>query len=104
MSVGMTFENASRINPIRAGWVLGGLLGLLHLIWALLVAFGGAQAVLDFEFRMHFIGPAYVVQPFDPEIALVLVLVTSLTGFVIAAVFGILWNWVGSSQNEGAAE
>ena len=37
---------------------------------------------------MHFIQPVYIVQTF------VLVLVTSMIGFVVGAIFGVLWKWI----------
>jgi hypothetical protein len=80
------------IDPIRAGLVLGAVVGAWHLCWALLVAAGWAQMVIDFIFWMHFIKPVYVVGPFDTGIAAVLVIVTFLLGFLLAFVFALLWN------------
>jgi hypothetical protein len=94
MTVSVTFGNGTGINPIKAGWALGTLLGLWHLTWSALVAVGWAQAVIDFVFWMHFIKPVYVIEAFDPAVALVLVIVTSSVGFVIGAVLGLLWNWI----------
>lgn len=94
MSMSVTVvEGSARINPIKAGWVLGSLLGLWHLIWSALVALGWAQAVIDFVFWMHFIKPAYLVQPFDPAIALVLVTVTAAVGFISGVILALFWNW-----------
>lgn len=50
--------------------------------------------MIDFVFWMHFIKPVYVVGAFDPAIAAVLVVITSMTGFVIGWLFALLWNWV----------
>jgi hypothetical protein len=94
MSVSVVFESKAGINPVKAGWVLGTALGLWHLTWSALVALGWAQAVIDFVFWMHFLKPIYVLQPFDPAIAFVLVLATSTLGFFIGAVFALLWNWL----------
>ena len=94
MSVSVRFESPTRISPVKAGWVLGSVLGLWHLTWAALVALGWAQAAIDFVFWMHFIKPVYVIQPFDPAVALVLVVVTSALGFVAGAALGLLWNWI----------
>ena len=80
------------IDPIKAGLVLGALSGGLHLLWALLVAAGLAQSVVDFVLWMHFIKPIYVIAPFSIATAAVLVAVTAGTGFVIAFLFGLLWN------------
>ncbi len=80
------------IDPIKAGLVLGALLGGLHLCWALVVAAGWAQTVVDFVLWMHFIKPVYVIAPFSVGTAAVLVVVTAATGFVVAFLFGLLWN------------
>jgi hypothetical protein len=80
------------INSIKAGITFGALLGVSHLSWAMLVALGWAQPLMDFVFWMHFIRPVYVIQPFSPSAAVVLIIVTTVTGFVIAFVFGVIWN------------
>jgi len=80
------------INPNRVGIALGVVLGGCHLLRALLVAAGVAQPVLDFLFWIHFIKPVYVVAPFDPAIAALLVAATALVGYAAGAVFGFVWN------------
>lgn len=84
----------STINPFRIGLVLGVVIGLWHLSWSVLVAFGLAQPFIDFIFWMHFIKPVYVIQPFDPMTAAILVVVTAIMGFFIGAIFGMIWNWL----------
>lgn len=85
-------EGRSRIGINRTGLVLGLVLGTMHLLWALLVAAGVAQAVMDFVFRLHFIRPIYVIEPFSIVQALALVLLTAACGYCIGAVFALLWN------------
>jgi hypothetical protein len=82
------------VNPNKAGLVLGSLMGGWHALWALLVAGGFAQSVLDFVFWMHFLKPPYVVGPFHPGVALILIVVTTAIGYVVGYVFGLLWNWL----------
>jgi hypothetical protein len=82
------------INPNRAGLSFGVVLGGWHLLWAALVATGFAQPVLDFIFWMHFIKPVYVVGPFQPAVAVLLVGTTALVGYVMGAAFGLVWNRV----------
>jgi hypothetical protein len=82
------------ISPVRAGLVLGVVFGLWHLCWSLLVAIGWAQPFIDFVFWMHFIKPVYVVQAFNEITAAILIVVTTLLGFVIGLVFAVLWNWI----------
>jgi hypothetical protein len=80
------------IHPVRAGIALGALIGAWHLCWTLLVATGWAQSLIDFIFWMHFIKPVYVIAPFNLGIAVILIAVTSVIGFVVAYVFSLLWN------------
>lgn len=80
------------VNPNKAGLVLGTLMGGWHLLWALLVAIGWAQPVIDFILRIHFIKPIYVIDAFNAGVALLLVTVTSLIGYALGFMFGVLWN------------
>jgi hypothetical protein len=80
------------IHPIKAGITLAALIGGGHLCWAVLVAVGWAQPVMDFIFWIHFIKPVYVVGPFDLGTAAILVAITTVVGFVVAYVFSVLWN------------
>lgn len=80
------------INPVKAGFAFGIVLGLYHLGWALLVAVGAAQPVIDFILQLHFVEPFLQLQPFDVATAAMLVGVTSLVGFVLGAVCALSWN------------
>ena len=82
------------LNPNKAGFVLGALLGGWHFLWALMVALGWAQAVADFIFWIHFIKPIYIIAPFSAGLALLLIVVTTAIGYAFGYVFGVLWNWV----------
>jgi hypothetical protein len=80
------------VNSIKAGITFGALLGVTHLSWALMVALGWAQPLMDFVFWMYFIRPIYAIQPFRLSTAAILVVITSVTGFFIAFIFGVIWN------------
>lgn len=94
------------VNANRTGFVFAVLLGGWHLLWALFVAVGWAQAVINFVFWMHFINPVYVIQPFSFGIALTLIAVTSGLGYVIGYSLSYLWNWIhkGASRGEATQE
>ncbi len=82
------------ISKLKLGIVFGSLLGLWHMAWAVLVATGFAQWLMDWVFRLHFIQPPYVVTSFRLGYAIGLIVVTSTLGFMIGCVGGALWNWV----------
>jgi hypothetical protein len=64
------------INVAKAGLVLGILLGGWPLCWAILVASGLAQPIIDFVFWMHFIKPVFTIEPFEIMKASILIIVT----------------------------
>ena len=80
------------VRPDRTALILAILLGSWHLVWALLVAAGWAQPLIDFIFWIHFVKPVYVIQKFNIGIALLLVGITAAIGYVIGWIFATLWN------------
>lgn len=82
------------ISKNKLGLVIGAAFGFWHLGWALLVAFGIAQWLIDWTFRLHFIEPVWVITAFRPGLALGLIVVTSVLGFVTGWVTAGIWNWL----------
>ena len=81
-----------RTDPVRAGFALGLLLGFLHAGWAILVATGGTQPLLDFMLWAHFLALSIQVAPFDLHQASILVGATAIIGFAMGALLGATWN------------
>lgn len=79
-------------NPNKVGLVIGAVFGAWHVMWVLFVALGWAQPILDFIFWAHMIKPVYVVTPFDPIAAIVLIAVTIMIGYVLGLVGAVIWN------------
>ena len=79
-------------NPNKIGVVIAVLIGGWHVAWSLLVLVGWAQPILDFIFWAHMIKPVYVVTPFDPIAAIVLIAVTIMIGYVLGLVGAVIWN------------
>ncbi len=80
------------INANKTGLVFGAVLGGIHLVWAILVAIGVAQWLMDFIFNLHMINPIMVVGSFSLGLAIGLIVVTAIIGYVIGYVFGMVWN------------
>ena len=91
------------ISRNKLGVVIGSAFGLWHLVWALLVAFGVAQWLIDWAFRLHFIKPVYVITAFQPALAIGLIIVTSVLGYVIGWIAGAIWNWLHAEKRHVAA-
>ena len=68
--------------------------GGIHLLWALLVASGFAQPVMDFVFWLHFIRPVYVIEGFDVARAAGFgpAVLTGAIGYAMGVAFALLWN------------
>lgn len=72
---------------------MGKLLGGVHLVWAVLVALGWAQALVNFSMWAHMISVPIVVGAFDLTAAITVILVATVIGYVIGYVFAKIWNW-----------
>ena len=80
------------MKPHKLGIVFGALIGGWHALWVLLVISGAAQPVLNFLFWAHMIRPPYIVTGFALLPAVVLLIVTSVTGYLFGYIGGIIWT------------
>ena len=81
-----------RIDPIRAGLAFGLFLAAIHTGWALLVALGWAQNLMNFVFWAHFITPPYRIEPFEVARAAILIGFVFIAGAIMGWVVALLWN------------
>jgi len=82
------------IHPNKAALAFAALLGAWHLLWALCVAAGIAQWLMNFVFWVHFLNSPFTVAPFHFKIAALLVLFTAAIGYAIGYVLALIWNWL----------
>jgi hypothetical protein len=82
------------LNPNDTGLVVGAFLGGWHLLWAILVAIGLGQALLDFVLWAHMIHVTWIVGPFEAKAAITLIILTSMGGFAAGYLFAWVWNKV----------
>jgi hypothetical protein len=79
-------------SHLNAGFVLAAVMILLHSLWALLVALGWGQAVIDFVFWLHMLSSPYKVQNFEASVAVFLILATGTIGFVVGSLASFFWG------------
>jgi len=84
----------NHLNPTKTGLALGKLLGGVHLVWAILVALGWAQALVNFSMWAHMVNTSVVVQAFNLSAAVTVILIATLIGYVLGYVFANIWNWL----------
>lgn len=89
-----------RIEPIRTGLAFALFLALFHACWALLVALGLAQQLMDFVFWAHFIMPPYRIEPFEMGRAVLLVGFVSIFGMLLGWLAALFWNGVAGSRSK----
>jgi len=80
------------ISSNKIGLVIGAVLAGWHALWALLVLAGWAQPLIDFVLWAHMIKPVYVVKPFDPAAAGVLLVIAATTGYLFGLAGAMVWN------------
>lgn len=87
-----------RINPAIAAFSVGLVIALYHAAWVVLVATGGAGPLLDYVLRLHSIELSYTLAPFNPDTAVMLIVVTYAVGTLFGLAFALIWNaLIGSS-------
>jgi hypothetical protein len=80
------------MNLFQVSIISGFSLASLHLCWAILVALGWAQSVIDFIFKLHMLNSPFQVQPFEFPLALGLIGITFLVGCFYGIVFFVMKN------------
>lgn len=81
-----------KISKNKTGLTFGFLMSFMHLVWSVLVAFGIAQALLNFVFNIHMISMPFVIMPFNFIKAITLVLVTFVIGYIFGWFMAFFWN------------
>jgi hypothetical protein len=73
---------------------LGSFVGVMHLMWAILVAIGFAGPLLNFIYEMHFLQIPFSIAPFSFGRALSLIVVSFAVAYAVGIIFGTIWNKV----------
>lgn len=80
------------------GLTAGALVGSMHVGWAVMVALGYAQGLLDWVYRLHFLDDPFTVMEFQMQNAVMLVVVTTLVGYVAGYAGTWVWNKVNAKK------
>ena len=83
---------AEKLNKNKLGMTLGVFIALWHLVWALLVAVGIGENLLDWALPLHFVSMTFTILEFNIINALILVIAAFVGGYVMGWVFAALWN------------
>ena len=70
--------------------ISGFCLSILHFCWAILVASGWAQSLLDYIFKLHMLSSPFQVQAFDLGLAMGLIGITFSIGCFYGALFFLI--------------
>ncbi len=81
-------------QPNKVGLVFGTIMGGWHFIWSLLVLLGFAQSIYDFILWAHMIHLPLMIGPFDLRAATMLILFTTVMGYIIGYIAAYVWNSV----------
>ncbi|MBM4021501.1 MAG: hypothetical protein FJ284_04520 [Planctomycetes bacterium] len=84
----------NHVDANRRGLVGAAVMAVWHGAWLLVRAAGQGQLLMDFAFRMHGLKSDLVVEPFEPGMAVMLLVVAVLAGCLLAGASGMLWNWM----------
>jgi len=85
---------STKLNKNKVGLSLGLLFGLLHLVWAILVALGLANRLLNFILGLHFVNLSLAIKDFNAGTALALIVATFIVGYVAGWILASIWNRV----------
>ena len=84
----------NQLAPNITGLALGAAMAVFHFVWGLLVAFGFAQAIVDFIYSIHFLNNPFMIVSFDFVKWITLIVVTFIVGYIAGYVFSLIWNKV----------
>lgn len=82
----------TKLNKNAVGLTLGSLVALAHLGWLILVSIGLAKPLYDLILKLHHISLSYAILPLSSGLAVGLLAITFVVGYVFGWVFATLWN------------
>ncbi len=86
------------LDKKQVGLSLGIFAALIHAFWALIVAFGYGQALMDWMLSMHSMTAVLVVSGMPLGRALGLIALSFVCGYVLGWLFAAVWNLFGGKK------
>jgi hypothetical protein len=84
----------NHFNPVKTGLALGKLFAGVHVIWAVLVAVGLGQTLINLFLWAHMVTTPITIGAFNFSAAAVLVVMSAFVGYVLGHSYAKLWNWL----------
>ena len=81
-----------KLDQNKTALSLGVFAGLMHAVWAAIVWLGLAQTWMDWIYGLHFLNNPFNVLSFDLVTAVILIVVTFVTGYLMGWFFAYIWN------------
>lgn len=85
-----------KLDVKKTALLFGTFAGVMHTVWSLMVAFGFAQAYLNWMIGLHFLNNPFRVAAFSLTGAVMLVVATAVIGYLVGWVFATVWNKIQS--------
>ena len=82
----------TKLNQKQVALTLGTFLALMHLVWAILVAVGVAQSLVNWSIGLHMMSFQFTVGAFSLVSAIELIVVAFIIGSIVGFVFATIWN------------
>jgi len=81
------------ISANKTGLSLGIFLAIIHTIWSIIISTGYGQDIFDWIFSIHMLeNQSIMVLDFDWMSMLMLIGFTFVIGYVLGAIFALVWN------------
>ena len=83
-----------KLDAQKTALTLGAFVAGCHFLWAVIVALGFGQRLVDFKLGLHMISIPVTVGPFNAATAVMMIVAAFIAGYVFGWVFAWLWNWL----------
>ena len=83
---------AGNLNKNKVGLTVGVFVAIFHALWAVLVALGFAQTLINWVLPLHFVDMLVSVIAFTWVNALLITVMSFVGGYIMGWIFAALWN------------